>query len=237
MASYATYEDIPRVLAVSRERSIPTDAVAKAIQDWMINHGVPPTLLELQRALKSIAFVSTRTLLRYLDHLEDVGMVTRLEGARGLRLQAGDSGGEETLRVPFFGGAPAGRPKLAEEDAQAWIQLPRVFLRPPSAKFYLVRVDGDSMNRAKVGGLLLEDGDLVLVRHQVITDPGQVVTALVDREVVIKRFIRKQGYCVLMPDSDNKKHKPIIVRGEGTIQGIVVKVFKEGAELLKQANN
>ncbi len=217
---------------MGRKELISPDQVAKEIQKWMMANGVPPTLGDLQNALKKICFVSTRTLIRYLDKLEEIGMIKQLAGPRGLMLNAGLSAGEETIAVPFYGGAPAGTPKLAEEIAHSWVHLPKEYLRPPSARFYLIRVDGDSMNLAKVGGAFLKNGDLVLVRHQIVADHREVVAALVDGKVVIKRLIKKDGYSVLMPDSTNKTHSPIIIGEDSAIQGVVVRVFKKGGDLL-----
>jgi SOS-response transcriptional repressor LexA len=88
------------------------------------------------------------------------------------------------------------------------------------------------MNRAKVEGQTLEDGDLVLVRQQERADPGKIVVALVDGEATIKRLIKGAGYYVLKPESSNPKHRPIIVAQDFRVQGIVCRVFRKGGELL-----
>lgn len=65
------------------------------------------------------------------------------------------------------------------------MRLPSEFLKPSQARCFLLRVRGKSMNRAKVEGGPIEDGDLVLVRQQSVADPGEIVVALVDGEPVV----------------------------------------------------
>ena len=88
------------------------------------------------------------------------------------------------------------------------------------------------MNRAKVEGQTIEDGDLVLVRQHERADPGKIVVAIVDGEATIKKLVKGTGYYVLKPESTNPRHRPIIVAQEFRVQGIVCRVFKKGVELL-----
>jgi DNA polymerase V len=120
----------------------------------------------------------------------------------------------------------------AEENMLGQVQMPKDFLKPPSAKFFLLRVRGDSMNRAKVEGQTIEDGDLVLVCQQERADPGKIVVALVDGEATIKKLVKATGYYVLQPESTNPKNRPIVVAQDFRVQGIVCRVFKNGGELL-----
>jgi SOS-response transcriptional repressor LexA len=139
----------------------------------------------------------------------------------------------ETRLVPIVGEAPAGQLMPAEENILGQVQLPKEFLKPPSSKFFLLRVRGDSMNRAKVERRTIEDGDLVLIRQQERADPGKIVVALVDGEATIKKLIKGSGYRVLQPESTNPKHQPVIVAQDFRVQGIVCRVFKKGGELLQ----
>lgn len=88
------------------------------------------------------------------------------------------------------------------------------------------------MNKAKVAGEKIEDGDLVLVRQQATANDGDIVVALIDGEATIKRFARGSGYYVLKPDSTDTKHRPIVVDRDFHIQGIVVRVLKRGSVII-----
>ncbi|MBI4691417.1 MAG: hypothetical protein HY754_14295 [Nitrospirae bacterium] len=126
---------------------------------------------------------------------------------------------------------------LAEENLEGWIRLPKEFLKPSTAKFFLLRVKGHSMNRAKVNGDLIENGDLVLVRQQQSSDTGEIVVSLIDGEATIKRFLRGHGYFVLKPESTKQDYQPIIVNKDFQVQGKVTKVLKKGTELIDIDNN
>jgi len=214
---------------MARPKLLTKDQVLDTLKRWFIRNSVPPTMEELRRLL---GVGSTRTVLRYLDHLKDEGYIERWAGARGLRMRKGTVATIQTRLVPIVGQVPAGQLMPAEENILGEIQLPKEFLKPPSANFFLLRVRGDSMNRAKIESQTIEDGDLVLVRQQDRADPGKIVVALVDGEATIKKLLKQPGYFVLQPESTNPKHRPIIVAQDFRIQGTVCRVFKKGGELL-----
>jgi repressor LexA len=216
---------------MARPKLVTKEQVVDALSRWFIRNSVPPTVEELRRLL---GVGSTRTVLRYLDALKEEGYIERWSGARGLRMRRGPTARSlETRLVPIVGEAPAGQLMPAEENMLGQVHMPKEFLRPPSAKFFLLRVRGDSMNQTKVEGQSIEDGDLVLVRQQDRVDPGKIVVALVDGEATIKKLIKGPGYYVLQPESTNPKHHPIIVAQDFRIQGTVCRVFKKGGELLQ----
>ena len=215
---------------MARPKLVTKEQVIDALSRWFIRNSVPPTVEELRRLL---GVGSTRTVLRYLHLLEKEGYIERWPGARGLRMRKGSAAGLETRLVPIVGEAPAGQLMPAEENILGQVQIPKDFLKPPSAKFFFLRVRGDSMNRAKIDGQTIDDGDLVLVRQQERADPGKIVVALVDGEATIKKLVKAPGYYVLKPESTNPKHRPIIVAQDFRIQGIVCRVFKKGGELLE----
>lgn len=68
----------------------------------------------------------------------------------------------------------------------------------------------------------INDGDLVLCREQKTADTGERVVALIDDEATIKEFHKSKEVAVLKPKSKNKKHQPIVVRTDFSVQGVVV---------------
>jgi len=216
---------------MARPKLMTKEQVVDALSRWFIRNSVPPTVEELRKLL---GVGSTRTVLRYLDALKEGGYIDRWSGARGLRMRRGPTArGLETRLVPIVGEAPAGQLMPAEENMLGQVHVPKEFLKPPGSKFFLLRVRGNSMNRAKVEGQTIEDGDLVLVRQQERADAGKIVVALVDGEATIKRLAEGPDYYVLKPESTSPKHRPIIVTQDFQIQGVVCKVFKKGEELLQ----
>lgn len=214
---------------MTKPKSLTKEEVLRAIQNWIVHHGLPPTVEELRRVLK---VGSKRTVLRYLAWLEEEGDIQRWPGARGLKPLRALQERIETRMVPLVGEVPAGPLMLAEENREGWVQLPKDLLTPQSAEYFLLRVRGDSMNKALVHGANIEDGDLVAVRRQPTAAPGEIIVALVDGEATIKRLVKGPGYYMLKPES-SKTYTPIILTEEFQIQGIVTRVLKKGADLIR----
>lgn len=215
---------------MGRKKSINPAQVLQTIHDLMVHRGMPPTVEELRQALGA---GSTSTVFRYLKELEDEGFIERWPGARGIKLLKGVEGPLKTRAVPIVGTVPAGPLMLAEENLEGWIRLPEAGLTPSSSQFFLLRIKGDSMNRAEVQGGKIENGDLVLVRQQPTADPGKIVVALIDGEATVKRLAKGPDYYVLKPESDKKMYQPIVLDQDTMIQGVVCRVLKEGASIME----
>ena len=206
----------------------------EAINRWLVECGLPPTVEELRQTLN---VGSKRTILRYLKWLEDEGDIERWPGARGLRLKKNLSVGIETREIPLVGEATAGALMIAEENHQGSVHLPIQFLARKDAKHFLLRVKGDSMNQAILHDVHIEDGDLVVVEQRANALPGEVIVALVDGEATIKRLAKGDGYYMLKPESSNKSHSPVILLEDFQVQGVVTRVLKKGAFLLDENSN
>jgi repressor LexA len=165
-----------------REKLLTRQGILQAIQSWLVEHGVPPSIEELRDAL---GVGSNRTVLRYLNWLEEEGDIERWAGARGIRLRRSPGQGLQTRSIPLVGEAPAGPLMLAEENQEGSVRVPLDFASPASANFFLLRVRGDSMDRARLDNDFIENGDLVLVRQQPTAENGSIVVALVDGQATI----------------------------------------------------
>lgn len=124
-----------------------------------------------------------------------------------------------TVDVPLVGAVPCGAPMLAEENIEAHIPVSENLARP-GAKYFLLRAQGNSMDRSDIN-----DGDLLLVRQQPTATDGDKVVALINDEATVKEFHRGGNAVVLKPRSSDQKHKPIILTEDFTIQGVVVSVL------------
>src|SRR5262245_41291303 len=109
--------------------------IRQMLQQWIIEHGMPPTVEELRRSLR---VGSTRTVLRYLRAIEEDGDIERWPGARGIRLKRVAASGVDTRAVPVVGEAPAGALMTAEQNIDGYVRFPKTALRPESARFFLL---------------------------------------------------------------------------------------------------
>jgi DUF2075 family protein/predicted GIY-YIG superfamily endonuclease len=126
----------------------------------------------------------------------------------------------DMIRVPLVGSAPAGSPLLAEQNVEEYIKVEKAKLKP-GFTYFILRVEGDSMNLAGIN-----DGDLVLCRQQLKADTGDRVVALLGENVTIKMYDKRDGHRILLPKSSNKIHQPIIPEEGDTVLGIVQEVIE-----------
>jgi repressor LexA len=216
---------------MGRKPLLTKEEVLVALQRLTARNGGQPSVEELRREL---GVASTRTVFRYLQMLEDDAVIERRPGAPGVKLLKPRVSGAQTRAVPVVGRVPAGALMLAEENIEGWIQLPKALASPASEKFFLLRVRGTSMNRAKVGANTIDDGDLILVRQQPVARSGDIIVAMVDGEATVKTLMMAPGYAILKPESNDKSHSPIVLSRDFRVAGKVTHVFKKAFGLLQE---
>jgi repressor LexA len=188
--------------------------------DLLRETGRPPTIRQLQARGR---FSSPRSVTQFLEALEGAGYIERGEGARNIRVLKSPPAGvldhAHTVQVPVVGAVAAGLPILAIQNIESYVAVSDTIARPPH-KYFFLRVEGDSMNRAGI-----QDGSIALIRQQQAARPGENVVALIDEEATIKRLRLVDGMVILEPVSSNPKHRPIVVDREFRIQGVVVRAM------------
>ncbi len=119
-------------------------------------------------------------------------------------------------KIPVLGTVAAGKPLLSEENLDGYISIAEPFIRPDKSYFAL-HVRGASMINA---GIL--EGDLAIIEQKESADDGQIVVAVVDNAITIKRFYREANRVRLQPE--NPAFQPLYcqeVRIVGTLSGLV----------------
>jgi repressor LexA len=185
---------------------------------YQAREGVPPTVREMQAMG---GFRSPRSVVQFLEALQEAGYIGRTAGARNVRVLHRPTGSPlpdraDTIPVPLIGEVAAGQPILAVENVEAYIPVATSLARGQWT-YFILRVNGDSMDRAGI-----EDGDLVLVRKQDTAQAGEHVVALIDERATVKRLRIARDALLLEPVSTNPIHKPIVVDRDFRIQGVVV---------------
>lgn len=160
---------------------------------------------------------SYSTVSRYIKEMVERGMIARTSGE--YETEVTSKMNMDTVPVAVVGSVSCGPLTFAEENIEEYIKLPTSLLG--QGKFFILHASGQSMIGAGI-----EDGDLVVVRQQPTAEPGQIVVALVEDEVTLKRFFPDpENGCVRL-HPENKKLKDIIVE-DCQIQGVAVKVLKD----------
>lgn len=116
--------------------------------------------------------------------------------ARGLILSRMD----DFRSVPLLGSAPAGVPIESVENHEKDILVPG-FIRGP---VFAVRVRGDSMMNAG-----LADNDIAIVKQVERAENEDIIVAMLEGEVTIKRFRSKRGDLWLVPENPRYSERKI----------------------------
>lgn len=161
--------------------------------------------------------VGKTTVKRYLDYMAEKGMIAR--GQYGYE-SIEQSRTERTVSVAKLGYVPCGPLTEEYECIDGYVKLPASFVGN-AKKCFLLTASGNSMVDAGI-----DDGDLVLVRQQETAEYNDIVVALVDNEVTLKRYRPDPANRRIILHPENKRFKDIIVDG-CQIQGVAIKVIKD----------
>ncbi|MBN1123891.1 MAG: translesion error-prone DNA polymerase V autoproteolytic subunit [Sedimentisphaerales bacterium] len=129
-------------------------------------------------------------------------------------------GMETQLPLPIFTArVAAGFPSPAADYEEGRLDLNRYLIRNPAATFF-VRVTGDSMVGAGI-----HHGDLLIVDRSLDPKDKNVVIALLDGELTVKRIrIRKRKIC-LAPENDDFPTQEILEGMDFEVWGVVTNVI------------
>lgn len=194
------------------------------IQEYVAEHGYPPTIREIGQRL---GITSTSVVNYNLNKLKASGAIER-EGqiSRGLKLRRNP----KVTLVPVLGTIAAGEPLRVFDPAsideldedQEMIEISAA-LAARSPRIYALRVKGDSMIDA-----LVHDGDIVVLEPTDTAQDGDMVAAwIIDaEETTLKRYYNENGRIRLQPA--NPRLQPIYVSPDNVrVQGRVVAVIRQ----------
>jgi len=179
-----------------------------------------PTYQELANILN---IKSKYAILKHVDSLVAKGYLEKDSSARTLRIVHPDylPADNNNYDVPLIGRVAAGYPILAQENVERYIPIPRAMIKS-EGRYFALKVRGDSMINAGI----LED-DLVIVRSTNSAYSKEIIVALIEDDVTVKRLIKKDGATFL--HAENKAYPDIYPSGEWSIQGKVVGLIREMA--------
>ena len=186
------------------------------IKDEILLKGYPPTVREI---CEKVGLRSTSSVHSHLNTLEENGYIRR-DPTKPRAIEIVDEqfnlSRREMTSIPVLGRVAAGEPLLAVENIVDYFALPAEFL--PNSQLYILEVHGESM--INIGFL---DGDYIIVEKVETAHNGDIVVALIDDSVTVKRFFKEDGHIRLQPENDFMD--PIIVN-DCTIVGKVCALYR-----------
>lgn len=153
-----------------------------------------------------------------------VSLIPAVESMLAARLPAGVSASAHNapiLRLPQFGHKVcAGFPSPADDYVEAHLDLNEHLIEHKDATFF-VQATGDSMVGAGI-----QDGSLLVVDRALEAGHGDIVIAVIDGELTIKRLEKRRGRIRLI--AENPDFDPIEFKDgqELTIWGVVTSIIQ-----------
>ena len=119
----------------------------------------------------------------------------------------------------FDAAVSAGFPSPAADYEQDRLDLNRHLVKNPAATFF-VRVTGDSMIGAGI-----HDGDLLVVDRSIEPRDKNIIIAVLDGELTVKRIWLRRGKITLVPENENYLAHEITTENEFEVWGVVTNVI------------
>jgi repressor LexA len=187
------------------------------IEKRLESSGVAPTLREISEAF---GFASTASAQKHIALLERKGFLRREKHQkRGLVLvhqPANDERGG--IELPLLGLVAAGSPIESIPDPEP-VSVPQDFVG--SGSNFVLKVRGESMIDDGI-----HDGDLVIVQSTAKAVDGDMVVAMVDGEVTLKRLYRQAPGTIRLQPANSEMEPLFVAAADLTVQGIVVGLLR-----------
>ena len=121
----------------------------------------------------------------------------------------------------YIGPAACGFPNPATDYAESSLSLDQLLIKHPAATFF-AKADGDSMEWC---GIM--DGAVLVVDRSIRPVSGNIIIAIVDGELLVKRFIKKGDNVILA--SENPAYQPIVLKPGQTLDtwGVVTAAINQ----------
>ena len=165
------------------------------ISEFTEENSYPPTI----RDISDHCSITLRAVQDHISALQKKGYLSQSQKrARSIKVLSDIRDKEPELfvgKVPVLGTVAAGKPLLSEENLDGYVNLTEPFVRPGKSYFAL-RVRGQSMVNA---GII--DGDLAIVEQASTAVDGQIIVAVIDDAITLKRYYKEAERVRLQPEN------------------------------------
>jgi repressor LexA len=185
------------------------------IRTYIEDHDIAPSYEEIK---ERFGFHSLSTVFEHLRTLERKGAITKGRSNEKRAIQVCDFD-SRSVSVPLVGTVAAGRP-IEVYEIRETIDIPEEMLS--RGENVALKVRGESMIESGI-----HDGDVVVVKRQNSAENGQIVVALVDDEVTIKR-VYFHGDRIELRASNPEVGPIYVTRGQDfKVYGILVGLYRK----------
>lgn len=187
------------------------------------------TLRELGR---QVDVKHPQVVLYHLSQLRKRGLLQKSSRQIFDKLRRGAEKSRELLaNIPILGAANCGIATLfAQASLEDYLKIStRLLPRGNTDGYFVLRADGDSMDRAKINGKSVAEGDFLLIdSNRTNPQDGDYVLSIIDACANVKRFkYDKENERIVLASESTKKYPPIYIHKDDDhlINGLVVSVI------------
>jgi len=187
------------------------------IKYFVQEHNFPPTIREVAEKFK----ISVKGSYDHIKALEKKAYIKcNLNRSRAIELVRREKiRGSSTATVPILGSVAAGQPLFTEENFEGDVDIALDMIG--GGRHFAVKVKGDSM---KDVGIL--DGDLAVINYQETAENGEIVVAMVEEAVTLKRIYKEKNRIRLK--AENKDFPPIYTQNARILGKLACIIRKYG---------
>ncbi|MBU0935903.1 MAG: transcriptional repressor LexA [Spirochaetes bacterium] len=182
------------------------------IEGYVEKKPYPPTMREIAEHFA----ISVKGAYDHVKALERKGCIkSGNHRSRTMELVGKAPSDNGMIKIPLLGDVAAGKPILADENFDECVSVPCTMVGGHSC--FALRVRGDSMINA---GIL--DGDTAVIEKRNTATNGDIIVAMMEDSVTLKRFFREKDRIRLA--AENPHYSPIFtqdLRILGKLRGII----------------
>ncbi len=185
------------------------------IADFSEEHKFPPTVREIGLKFN----ISLRAVQDHIGALQKKGYLSQSQKRSRSIVVLKDMRPalQSIAKVPVLGTVAAGRPLLSEENIEDYISCPAPMIKP-GRTYFALHVRGVSMKDA---GIM--DGDIAIIESCDTANEGEIVVAVLDNAITLKRFFKEANRIRLQAENPDF---PPIYKQEVTVAGRLAAIIR-----------
>ncbi|RFZ75955.1 repressor LexA [Lacrimispora amygdalina] len=203
-----------------RKLSDRQERILEYIKKTILEKGYPPTVREIG---EEVGLNSPSSVHGQMEALENKGYIRR-DPTKPRSIEIMDDcyslTKREVVNVPVLSNITSEQSLYDEECIESYYPIPSELL--PNAETFMFKIHDDSMKKAKI----LKD-DQVIIERLTDAENGNIIAAIVDDSVIVRRYFKEGGLYRLQSESESGSTE-IIFASQVKILGRVIGLFREG---------
>jgi repressor LexA len=180
-------------------RSTKQKDIYEFIKQYINDKGYSPSIREI---CKGVGLSSTSTVHGHLKRLVKKGLIKK-DATKPRTIEITEDK-KELINIPILGKITNNLSILSSENIEGTFPLPINFIKKTSNELFIIKIKSNDMIDV---GLL--GGDFSIVEKTDCVKNGNIVVAMLENEVIIRRFFKKGKHIQLEPE--NTAMEPILV--------------------------